>query len=76
MWKEAMKIEHENRLTVYNKDKSVYGIIDEKDAMYPKLVSCIKEKGVCGDKGFFYSIFNSKENKLEINPTILPPELW
>ena len=64
------------RLTLYNQDKSVYGFIDHNEVLYPVLVEKIKSGGVFGDKGFFYAIIDEDKQHLNINPELLPPELW
>ena len=68
----------EKTLLVYNKDKSFYININNKDELYPTLYKTIREHGVFGDKGFFNIIIDEKEGakRIRLNPTLLPPELW
>jgi len=65
-------------MMVYNKDRSVYGMLAMNSPTANKLASIVKEKGFKGVKGYFYAIKKKGETKgnLYINPNILPPETW
>ena len=57
MWSRMPEKENQSLLTVYNKDKTIYGFIDEKDESYSTIRKTITENGVFGDKGFFVTYF-------------------
>merc|ERR1712179_611380 len=58
---------------VYNEDKSLHGWTKANDPLTYELVKIIKEKGVSGIKGYFYTIMEGK--RIKINTVdIQPPE--
>jgi len=71
-------------LYVYNKDKSLCGLLyrDKQMEMYDMLVTSIKREGFKGQKGFYYAIYTDQKKEsdyvnLKINPVnILPVEKW
>lgn len=65
------------QLLVYNKDKTIHGLIDNKQTLFPELVKIIREKGVAGCKGYFYAITDDGDaSGIKINLEIQPPETW
>ncbi len=66
----------EGGLTLYNKEKTVYGQLAPKDDVYLELVRAVKKDGVMGVKGFFYAIWEDGKG-LRVNAKrIQPPESW
>jgi len=58
-------------MMVYNKDRTVKGMISVSNAFGSKLDNIIRTKGFQGAKVYFYAM---KKNKIFVNQSILPPE--
>jgi hypothetical protein len=68
---------------IYNEERSVMGILNRSEAeeVYERLKKQVEEKGVQGQKAFFYAISKGEKKgdmpQLEINPeVVLPAETW
>ena len=69
---------------IYNEERSVIGILNRSEAeeVFGRLKKQIEEKGVQGQKAFFYAIYKGNKEggdrtQLEINPdVVLPAEIW
>ena len=79
--------DNDGRMVVYNEDKSLYGCLEKEDnqSVFSDLTRQVKNNGFMGMKGYFYALYNSKENKnntdanleIKINTCrILPVEIW
>jgi len=61
-------------MMVYNKDRTVKGLISVNNAFGSKLETIIRTQGFQGEKGYFYAM--KQKGRIFINPSILPPETW
>lgn len=61
-------------LMVYNKDRTIFGMVSTNTDFGAKLSSIVRAEGFQGIKGFFYAI--KKKGDIFINPSILAPECW
>lgn len=61
-------------LLVYNKDKTVHGLLQSTDNFGLTLANVVRNEGFKGAKGFFSAM--KQGGQILINPSILPPETW
>jgi hypothetical protein len=64
----------EQPMMVYNKERSVHGVVEQKGEAGGLLANAVRTKGYNKNKGYFYAIL--EKDHLLINPSILPPETW